>query len=179
MIGCVGLLSLNGSSKKSTSGDGGIAQREYALLSILCGLVSPLALSLKHIFIRYYKKGYNTWDMAIDGLILEYLLYALLAFQSFVIGNTPFTSYNLIMGAVASVFIITGKISIALAVANGIAGPAASLSSTQAIYATLLTTFVSKQSMSPYEIGGVILGITGASIISMGDIIITKLKPLF
>ena len=117
--------------------------------------------------------------MAIDGLILEYLLYALMAFQAFVIGDAPFTSYNLLMGAVASVFIITGKISIALAVANGIAGPAASLSSTQAIYATLLTTFVSQQGMSAYEIGGVILGLTGASIISMGDIIIAKLKSAF
>lgn len=179
MLGCVCLLSLNGGSRKATGDGGGVDQRYYAFLSILSGMVSPLALSIKHIFIRYYKKGYNTWDMAIDGLILEYLLYALMAFYAFVIGDTLFTMRNLLMGAVASVFIITGKIAIAMAVSYGIAGPAASLSSTQAIYATLLTTFVSNQPMSGHEIGGVILGLSGASVISMGDIIINKVKSFF
>lgn len=143
MLSCVGLLSINGNSKANT--DDGVDRRYYAFISIICGLCSPLALSCKHIIIRFFKKGYNTWDMALDGLIFEYLLYAILALYTFVLSNieSQFSFYNLMIGFFASCFLIVGKISIAMAVANGIAGPAASLGSTQAIHATLLTTVVS------------------------------------
>ena len=79
MLSCVALLSINGTTKESDNVDG-VDKRYYAFLSIACGLISPMALSTKHIVIRSYKKSYNTWDMAIDGLILEYVLYVVLAF---------------------------------------------------------------------------------------------------
>jgi hypothetical protein len=101
-------------------------------MSIICGLCSPLALSLKHIVIRFYKKQYAAWDMAIDGLIIEYLLYGILAIYTFLLGSSSFefSYYNLMIGTLSSLFLIVGKISIAMAVAEGIAGPAASLANT-------------------------------------------------
>lgn len=81
--------------------------------------------------------------MAVDGLIMEYLLYIILAIYTFVGTDVVFSTRDLAIGTLASCFIITGKISIALAVSYGIAGPAASLANTQVIYATLLTTIVS------------------------------------
>jgi len=42
-----------------------------------------MALSTKHIFIRNYKKVYNTFDMALDGLIIEYSIYILMAIYTF------------------------------------------------------------------------------------------------
>lgn len=71
--------------------------------------------------------------MAIDGLILEYLLYGFLALYTFVLSQNDsfsFSLYNLLIGTLSSVFLIVGKISIALAVSEGIAGPAASLCNT-------------------------------------------------
>ena len=174
MLGCVGILSLNGSSKPNV-GETGVDQRYYAFLSVACGLISPLALSIKHIFIRFYKSGYNTWDMAIDGLILEYSIYIMLAvYYILILGS--FSIYDMLMGCLASVFLMSGKIAIAMAIAEGLAGPATSLTNTQTIHATILTTLVSQQSLNYYEMGGIICGITGATIISTGDMIIKKIR---
>jgi hypothetical protein len=89
-----------------------------------------MALSTKHIFIRNYKKVYNTFDMALDGLIIEYTIYILMAIYTFGATELQFNWNNLLIGTVASVFIITGKICIALAVSFGLSGPAASLANT-------------------------------------------------
>lgn len=130
MLCCVGLLSLNSHMKSENEihSETGETQRYYAFLSIACGLLSPMALSVKHIFIRFYKQGYSTWDMAIDGLILEYSIYIMMAiYYIFIQANSAFNWSNMIIGCFASLFLMSGKISIALAVAEGLAGPATSL----------------------------------------------------
>lgn len=85
MLCCVGLLSINGGSKHGVGEESNVGY--YAFMTIMYGMISPMALSTKHIFIRYYKKGYNTWDMALDGLILEYMLYAILCLYIFVLSS--------------------------------------------------------------------------------------------
>ena len=114
--------------------------------------------------------------MAIDGLILEYIIYILIALYTFTATDVEFNWIDLSVGTVASCFQVMGKVCIVLAVSYGIAGPAASLANTQTIYATLLSTIVSQQSLSILEICGLISGIIGATIISAGDLIIKKLK---
>jgi hypothetical protein len=84
---------------------------------------------MKHIVIRFYKTKYNTWDMAIDGLILEYQIYIILA-VIFIFSQGQINYYDMFMGSLASLFLVIGKISIALAVSEGLAGPAASLANT-------------------------------------------------
>jgi hypothetical protein len=54
-----------------------------------------MALSTKHIVIRFYKKVYSTWDMALDGLILEYLLRQCL----------PFTLFCYLLNTMSSVYV--------------------------------------------------------------------------
>ncbi len=68
--------------------------------------------------------------MAIDGLIMEYFIYIMMAIYTFGATQLQFNWNNLMIGTVASVFIITGKICICLAVSYGLAGPAASLGNT-------------------------------------------------
>ena len=114
--------------------------------------------------------------MAIDGLIFEYIVYILVALYTFTATDIQFSWRDLSVGTVASCFQVLGKVCIALAVSYGIAGPAASLANTQTIYATLLTTIVSQQSLSVLEICGLLCGITGATVISAGDFIIKKLR---
>jgi hypothetical protein len=81
MLLCVCLIGISGQQ----SSDGGQVEHKsyYAFISLMFGLMSPLALSTKHIFIRNYKKFYNTFDMALDGLIIEYLVYILMAVYTF------------------------------------------------------------------------------------------------
>ena len=79
---------------------------------------------------------------------------------------------DFIWGSAGSLFIMSGKILIVLSVANGIAGPAASLINTQIIYLTLLTVIVQDQNLSVLEIFGLVSGLLGASIISMGQMIV-------
>jgi hypothetical protein len=79
--------------------------------------------------------------MAIDGLILEYACYVILVIYYHITYGV--NTDDFLTGCLASVFILVGKICVALAVAEGIAAPAQSLANTQAVYGTLLTTFVS------------------------------------
>ena len=114
--------------------------------------------------------------MAVDGLILEYLIYIMIALYTFTATDIQFSWRDLSVGTVASCFQILGKTCIVLAISYGIAGPAAALGNTQTIYATLLTTIVSQQSLSILEICGLFCGIIGATVISVGDLIIKKLR---
>jgi len=82
---------------------------------------------------------------------------------------------DFIIGTVGSLFMASGKILIVLAVANGLAGPAASLASTQIFYVTILTIIVSGQGIKTLEIVALVCGFLGASIISTGDLVYKKL----
>eukprot|EP00347_Sterkiella_histriomuscorum_P014658 403360042 len=175
MMTCVGFISVSSqqASTDSSLTDQDLQQRQYyGYISILFALLSPLSLSVKHIFIRKFKKQYDSWDVSIDGLIFEYQIYLLIAIYYF--SQSQVVWEDLLIGTIGSLFIAVGKISIALAVANGIAGPAASLSTTQVIYLTLLTTLVQGQTLKAFEIIGLICGIIGAIIISSGDLIYSK-----
>lgn len=77
--------------------------------------------------------------MAIDGLILEYQLYILLAIY-YLSAVSQLNWHDLLYGSLASLFLVIGKTSIALAVAEGIAGAATSLCNTQVLHMTFLTT---------------------------------------
>ena len=50
---------------------------------------------------------------------------------------------DLLLGSFGSIFLVLGKTAIALAVAEGIAGAAASLANTQVLYMTFLTVVFS------------------------------------
>ena len=127
MLCCVGCIGYNSQQKDQTLNDG-VGQKFYATLSIFCGLFSPLFMTIKHYFIRTYKKAYNTWDLAIDGLILEYFIYMVMAVYLMMTDGLDVDTFA--VGTLASIFLMIAKICIALAVANGLAGPSASLLNT-------------------------------------------------
>jgi drug/metabolite transporter (DMT)-like permease len=51
MLTCVSMIAINAKTQNEST-DLGSDKSFYAILSILCGLCSPLALSTKHIFVR-------------------------------------------------------------------------------------------------------------------------------
>ena len=51
MLACVSLIAING-KRQNESTELGRDKSYYAILSLFCGLCSPLALSTKHIFVR-------------------------------------------------------------------------------------------------------------------------------
>ena len=63
----------------------------------------------------------------------------------------------------------------AYSIAEGLAGPAQSIMSTNAIWMTLCTVIFDGQSLSILQFLGMFSGITGAFIIAMGDQIVAKL----
>ena len=128
MIACVVLIGVSTSVTEAEDTLDGENKQSYAILAISFSFLSPLFLSLKHIFIRSYKQQYNSWDMAIDGLIFEYQLYIFVSI--YFIYTSTFDFFDFQLGTIASLFMMTGKILISLAVSNGLAGPAASLINT-------------------------------------------------
>ena len=51
MITCVSLIGINANRQGQETAEGS-DKNYYAILSLICGLCSPLALSTKHIFVR-------------------------------------------------------------------------------------------------------------------------------
>jgi len=177
MFSSVCLISLNGHEQSldmREKEEGGIPE---AYLTIIYGMLSPLSLSIKHIFVRKYRNQYKSWDVSIDGLLFEYQIYIIIAIYFF--AQNGMNMHDFILGSIGSLFIMSGKILIVLSVANGIAGPAASLINTQIIYLTLLTVIVQGQNLSVIEIIGLFCGLLGASIISMGNMIVQTIKRRF
>jgi hypothetical protein len=127
MIAAVVLIGISTSEVQEGTAEG-YEKRTYAILAISFSFLSPFFLSLKHVFIRSYKHQYKTWDMAIDGLIFEYQLYIFVSI--YYLYTSDFDFYEFQLGTIASLFIMTSKILISLSVANGLAGPAASLINT-------------------------------------------------
>ena len=128
MLASVVIICVYGSNKASEDSISGEDTLKHATLAVLFGTLSPLSLSLKHIFIRKFKNTYRSWDTSIDGLIFEYQIY--IVFSIYYFSQHSIDWHNLMIGTIGSLFIMSGKILIVLAVANGIAGPAASLINT-------------------------------------------------
>lgn len=76
MVCSVLFLSLQG----STTGSGLPEDKGLnTFMAIFCGLLVPVCLSLKHVLIKSYLKGYKALDLATDALLLEYIIYAIMA----------------------------------------------------------------------------------------------------
>lgn len=85
---------------------------------------------------------------------------------------------DLLLGSVTSAILLIGKICIAMAVAEGLAAPSSALANTSTIYGTILTTTVYKQPLSIYEIIGLVVGLVGVSVLSIGGIVVSKIRSM-
>jgi drug/metabolite transporter (DMT)-like permease len=75
MLGCAACLALEaGTKKKELAGDDTHSEQFYAYIAIPVGLLGPILMSTKHLFIRKFKNklGYSGLDQSIDSNVSEY-----------------------------------------------------------------------------------------------------------
>ena len=102
------------------------------ILAIVCGLTSACLMSLKHLFIRLFKSNYSGVDMGVDSSLLEYAILCLFLIP---LSNELDIGWKeLGIGCVAGILICLGRILISITISIGLAAPAQSLISTQAIH---------------------------------------------
>ena len=130
MIACVLCISLAAASKKEEDEDFdsddtmGLSQGMAGTLAILCGLLSAILMSLKHLLIRLYKKTFSGVDQGIDSSILEFGLYCLLLIPLSNAEDFTLGWKEIGIGAGAGFLICTGRIFISIGVSIGLAAPA-------------------------------------------------------
>ena len=124
-------------------GDSGTKQSVYAFYSLGIAFLVPIGFSIKHFMIRYYKGSYNYIDQPIDSGILECLTVCIP-----LLWHDGYTINGMLYGGFAGVLMIIGRIFMGYSIAEGLAGPAQSIMSTNAIYLTLLTVLFDGQSLS-------------------------------
>ena len=148
-IMCLGIESNNQSEDEDIDleavdpGEGnGFSKVVNCFLALGLALCGAVLMSTKHFIIRLYSKGggYSGFDQSLDASILEgtimcFFLIPLLRNSDFV-----FTWLDLSRGTLAGIGMTLGRILIAIAVAEGIAGPAQALMSTHALWQSLWTT---------------------------------------
>ena len=83
---------------------------------------------------------------------------------------------NLVVGTIAGVLIQAGRVFIAIAVSDGIAGPAQALMSTHALHQTFWSAMVAKQRLSLLQYLGVTFGFLGVFTLSSVDFLIKKIR---
>ena len=81
-------------------------------------------------------------------------------------------------GSIAAFLISNGRILIAIAVAEGIAGPAQALMSTHALHQALWTALFAAQPLSPLQVTAVLLGLMGVTTIAAVDHLVKKCRGL-
>ena len=98
------------------------------------------------------------------------------------IGDNETEPHLFILGTFAGIGLVFGRIFIALAVAEGQAGPSQAIMSTNSVYLTIFAITIDKQIMTQFQLLGLIFGISGAFVIATGDKIKAKLcgskKPI-
>ena len=89
------------------------------------GMISAVLMSIKHLATKYFKgDGYSPFDQALDAAILEGLIMAFFLIPLIKYENYTPTWVDFAWCSLAGTLIVLGRIFIAIAVTEGIAGPA-------------------------------------------------------
>jgi len=120
----------------------GLSSTVSGILAILCGLMSALLMSTKHLFIRLYKSNYSGVDQGIDTSMIEFGLYMLLFIPLLNNPEVNLTYTDMLIGGIAGCLVALGRILISVAVSIGLAGPAQSLMSTHALHQSFWSAIV-------------------------------------
>lgn len=145
-VSCVAYLSIDSANKTEVievDGDLDTTQSVYAFYSIGLSFLVPIGFSIKHFAIRYFKGSYNYLDQPIDSGILECLTVCIP-----IIWYDGYSFFGMLYGGLAGFLMILGRIFMAYGIAEGLAGPAQSIMSTNAMWLTLLTVIFDGQKLS-------------------------------
>ena len=104
------------------------------------GMFAAVLMSVKHLATKYFKGGgYSPFDQALDASILEGFIMCFLLIPLITVEQYTPTWIDFAWGSLAGTLIVLGRVFIAIAVSEGIAGPAQSLMSTHALHQSLWT----------------------------------------
>eukprot|EP00355_Strombidium_rassoulzadegani_P003296 CAMPEP_0168614938 /NCGR_PEP_ID=MMETSP0449_2-20121227/4242_1 /TAXON_ID=1082188 /ORGANISM="Strombidium rassoulzadegani, Strain ras09" /LENGTH=315 /DNA_ID=CAMNT_0008655653 /DNA_START=170 /DNA_END=1117 /DNA_ORIENTATION=- len=175
LCGCLLLVDSAGKKGETFIDESGAEQSKalYSFYSLGLAFLVPIALSSKHYLIRKYQSSYNYYFLAIDSAILESLSCSIF-FLVFMADNEVEIEQLLIGGLTGGLMII-GRIYIAVGIAEGVAGPAQSVMSTNGIWMTILAVTVDGQELSFLQLMGIVSGLSGAFTVGMGDFLMGKI----
>ena len=149
IISSVVWLGIDSGVKAAKEKEGQVMEYEskYAFWALGLAMLVPIGFSFKHFLIRKFKGSYDYHDLPLDSCILESLSFIPLT----VIYGTEI-GYNsvpkFLFGSLAGILQAGGKIFIALAIAEGLAGPTQAIMTTNAVYVTIMTTSVNGQPLT-------------------------------
>ena len=108
-----------------------------------------------------------------DASIIENVCYVAM-YLSF-ISKKGFVMEDFLYGQVVGIMYVIGKLSLTLAYAHGPGGPVNTLSTVQSIVQTVMDSLIVGQSLGPWGVSGLVLGVFGTFVISMGNSIWRKI----
>ena len=152
----------------------GQSQTAAGVLAILCGFVAACLMSTKHLFIRMFKSNYSGVDMGIDASMIEFAIFCIVLYplsQEMTIGWR-----ELGIGAVAGCLICASRIFISIGISTGLAAPAQALMSTHAFHQARWSAVVAGQTLTFFQILGLVFGILAVFSISYFDQLAKKIK---
>lgn len=85
----------------------------------------------------------------------------------------------LLPGILSGLIAGVGTVLINYSISVGVAGPASAMANLAAVFQTLLDYFLLGQILNLMQILGLVVGLTGAMVLALGDIIHHKLSSLF
>jgi len=149
-ISCALLLMIESTSKKGETfvDESGVEQSKeiYAFYCLGLAMLVPVGYSLKHFLVRRFQKSYNYYYLPIDSSIFENL--TLVVFFGIYLQDNEVSTGDFFLGGLAGSLMVIGRIFIAVGIAEGVAGPAQAIMSTNGIWMTLLALIFDGQALS-------------------------------
>lgn len=149
------------------------------MLAICTALCCTLFFSARDVILRYFKvnKGYPAFELSLDSLTLYSFGCTLYAIYIFGFQGYQFDWASFSAGCMSAVLNTLGFMMLGISIVIGYAGPANALNSIQAVVLTFLGIMLMNQVPSGMQVTGMLLGMVGTIIVSVGDFILkTSLK---
>lgn len=149
-----------------------------ASLAITTALSCTVFFSARDVIMRYYKdkKKYPAFELALDSLTLYSFSCTVFAIYIFNFDNYDFDWGSFSAGCMSAVLNTLGFMMLGISVVIGYAGPANALNSIQAVVLTFLSIMIMNQIPTHMQVIGMLLGIIGTIIVSIGDAIMKSVK---
>lgn len=124
-------------------------------------------------------KKYPAFDLSLDSLMLYSFSCCLYALYLFGFQGYHFDWSSFFAGCMSAVLNTLGFMMLGISVVIGYAGPANALNSIQAVVLTMLGVMMMNQIPTSMQVTGMLLGMCGTIIVSVGDAIIKGLTSCF
>lgn len=142
-----------------------------AFYAIMTAFTCTLFFSARDFLLRYYKveKKYPAFELSLDSLTLYSFGCTVYAVFRFGYQGDTFDWDCFYAGSMSAILNTVGFMMLGISVVIGYAGPANALNSIQAVVLTMLSISVMHQIPSRLQVIGMILGMVGTIIVSIGD----------